>query len=294
MCCRYNARCPLPVDVAAVLSQTVLQLQTPGGQSSGHVEASNPIFAVQKDVWRYLSHAIDKYGVQQTFAAFKDLPVVPTICGRLQLLGAAEKNATLLALDTMDEFLSGALQKLGCSQLDESSADFDKRLLQHAGIPISTDPTAVMAAICSLATLGLLSPVVTEHLDERERSALFGKLDDRAVGTSEAEVGVLAQLPVIPTLTWAPSGEPVVKHVAANVFAGHGGASDSEGTQLWLPPAYFANQEAVLPHVPRVCFVATSAAQSEIVRTLGVKQMLCVCAPSPLVPQLYMVIRCNS
>jgi hypothetical protein len=61
-------------------------------------------------------------------------------------------------------------------------------------------------------------------------------------------------------------GTARVEHVSA-------AGLQSEGL-LWRPPSHFAGLDDVLPHVPSVRFVVPDRCDSELVRALGVKQMM--------------------
>lgn len=289
-----NVSRPHPGDVAAILRQTAFASEPAG--AAVVTTPSDAALAIQPAVWRYLSHAVSTAGLEATFSAFAKLPIVPTARGGLHALGASRHNAALLPLTSLDGPLASALESLGCEQLGRlDGAPYDAKLLHsdRVNVPRTADPKAVMSALVALHALEALTPATLRGLAEPERAALFAKLDDPTVGTAGSEVAVLMLLPITPVLAWAENGEQLVEHVAAGPLlpdvstpefgqpepmGASPGATGERGKEggLWLPPAYFAAQEAVLPHVPGVRFVDKSAARSQVIRTLGVKQMLYV------------------
>jgi hypothetical protein len=150
-----------------------------------------------------------------------------------------------------------------------------------------------------------LTVAAVEGLSEPERAALSEALeqgDRTSLGATKSETLLLARLPVTPVLAWGARTGGAGAGVRSGAAAGAGasGAADAgvggalvagvaQGTArvehvsaaglqseglLWRPPSHFAGLDDVLPHVLSVRFVAPERCESELVRALGVKQMM--------------------
>lgn len=211
-----NLRMALPMHVATALRQLLAQYESEMTTADAEnikareraeplmASASNPFGAIDlRDVWKYIGKAVVEFGQDSVMEAFGDLPIVPTMDGRLFCLDAKIYACRVLALDTtsaiMNTHLVSCLKKLGCTSIDWRHAAVDAQIVGKSGFLLKA-PTAAMM-------LDAIEAICNEHVGDPstlfgtvsadERMYLFKMLDAPGVVTSEEHVRLVATLPIV-------------------------------------------------------------------------------------------------